>query len=178
MSTPRTSDEKPANAAAATAAVPVEVAVDVDACLRACAAEHGRAPAQTDLLPLLLALQARVGTLRDAHLRALAEALNISRAEVHGVASFYPDLRHAPDAQPSPGDAPQVELCAAEACQARGANELLRHAAGDARVRSVFCLGNCACGPSARMGDQVFANVTPSLLDTLLGGAGSTGHAQ
>ena len=136
-------------------------------CLAAHAARTGRVPAQTDLLPLLLAVQADAGCVDDSHVRKLAHALNLSRAEVHGVASFYPDIVRR-DGSTSAHDVPALELCAAEACQARGANALLAATAGDPRVRHVYCLGNCACGPSARHGERIFANLTVPDVHALL----------
>ena len=159
------------------------------------AACTGRAPAQTDLLPVLLAVQAHAGHIDDGQVRRIAHALNLSRADVHGVASFYPDLlrrgpdllRRGPDllrtgpdlvrtgASTHPAGAapahPLLDLCAAEACQARGANALLAATAGDPRVRPVYCLGNCACGPSARQGDRILAHVTVSDVQALLAAA-------
>jgi formate dehydrogenase subunit gamma len=138
------------------------------------AACTGRAPAQTDLLPVLLAVQAHAGHIDDGQVRRIAHALNLSRADVHGVASFYPDLlrtgtsTHAASAAPA---CPLLDLCAAEACQARGANALLAATAGDPRVRPVYCLGNCACGPSARQGDRILAHVTVSDVQALLAAA-------
>ncbi len=135
--------------------------------LAAHSARTGREPAQTDLLPLLLAVQAHAGCIDDGHVRRLAQALNLSRAEVHGVASFYPDIVRRDGSTEAPG-APVLELCAAEACQARGANALLAATLGDPRVRHVYCLGNCACGPSARQGERILANLTALDVQALL----------
>lgn len=121
-----------------------------------------RALAPTQLLPLLQAVQQRLGSISDASMRALAQALNLSRAEVFGVATFYDDFVLQPLHPPS------IDICAAEACQARGAGALLRAANGRTEVRAVYCLGNCACGPSVRVGDRILARVTLADLQTLL----------
>ncbi len=147
---------------------PASTATGIAALLRSRAARTGRTAAQTDLLPLLLAIQASAGFVDDEHVRQLADALNLSRAEVHGVASFYPDIvRRTGQGNP---ELPQLalELCASEACQARGANALLAATANDARVRRVYCLGNCACGPSARVGERILAHLTSTELAMLL----------
>ncbi len=117
---------------------------------------------QTQLLPMLHAITHRFGCIEDAHVRALAHALNLSRAEVFGVLTFYDDFTQV--ARPTP----TFEVCAAEACQARGANALLQATQGRADVRAVYCLGNCACGPSVRVGDRVYARVTVQALSALI----------
>ena len=116
-------------------------------------AEHRRRPGAT--LPILHALQEAFGCVPVAAVPLVAEALNLSRAEVHGVVSFYHDFRATP-----PGRT-VVKLCRAEACQAVGSEALaaaverrLGVATGettpDGRVtlEAVYCLGNCACGPA------------------------------
>jgi len=115
---------------------------------------HRQRPGAT--LPILHALQEVFGCVPAEAVPMVAEALNLSRAEVHGVVSFYHDFRAAP-----PGRT-VVKLCRAEACQAVGSEELaaemerrLGIASGqttaDQRVtlEAIYCLGNCACGPSA-----------------------------
>ena len=85
----------------------------------------------------------------------IAEALNWSRAEVHGTVSFYHDFRHEPATKPV------IKLCRAEACQARGVDRIASLFEDDGRieVETVYCLGLCASGPSAMAGDQVFARL-------------------
>ncbi len=122
------------------------------------AAQH---TAQAQLLPLLHAITHRFGCIEDAHIRALAHALNLSRAEVFGVVTFYDDFARVARATP------RLEVCAAEACQARGADALLQATQGRSDVRAVYCLGNCASGPSVRVGDRVHAHVTVQALSTL-----------
>jgi len=107
------------------------------------------------LLPILNDVQAAFGHVPDAAVPILAEALNLSRAEVHGVVTFYHDLKRVP------ADRPVVKLCRAEACQARGVGRLAALFEGDDRinVETVYCLGLCASGPAAMVCDRVFARL-------------------
>lgn len=123
-------------------------------------AEHvGRKGA---LLPMLRAVQERFGCVDPAAEAAIAKALNLSRAEVHGVMSFYHDL--TPVADPRP----MVELCRAEACKARGVEALVpaaEQAAGErVNLKDVFCLGLCSVGPNARVGDQLYSGLDEAAL--------------
>lgn len=115
-------------------------------------------PDQTALLPILHALQHHFGSVPPQAIAVVAEALNLSKAEVKGVVSFYKDLRTSP-----PG-AHVVALCRAEACQARGSEAVAAHlershglAPGSTRrgvtLTSTYCLGNCALGPAALVDD-------------------------
>jgi formate dehydrogenase subunit gamma len=105
----------------------------------------------------------------------IASALNLSRAEVHGVMSFYHDFRAEPAGEHT------VHLCRAEACQAMGARALERHVQarlgigfgettpdGLFTLEPVYCLGNCACPPSIRINDEVHARVSPDKFDELI----------
>lgn len=109
------------------------------------------------LLPILHEIQAEFGCIDAEAERIVAQALNLSPAEVHGVVSFYHDF--TPTADPRPC----VEICHAEACQARGLDIIMpaaEQAAGDrVRLRKVFCLGLCSVGPSARIGDALHARL-------------------
>ena len=124
---------------------------------------------EAPLLPICLALQAELGCVSPEAEAALAEALNLSRAEVHGVVSFYHDLRESPDPRP------EVQICRAEACQARGIEALMpaaTQAAGErVALRSVYCLGLCSVGPAARMGDTLHARLDEAALVRLVEGA-------
>jgi formate dehydrogenase subunit gamma len=118
------------------------------------AAHAGR---EGPLLPVLHDVQAELGCV-DAESEALiAKALNLSRADVHGVVSFYHDFHSAADSRP------QVQLCRAEACQARGVEALVpaaEKAASDrVKLTTVYCLGLCSAGPSARVGDRLYARL-------------------
>jgi formate dehydrogenase subunit gamma len=107
------------------------------------------------LLPILNDIQAALGHVPDAAVPIVAEALNLSRAEVHGVVTFYHDLKRVP------ADRPVIKLCRAEACQARGVARIAPVFQGDARIQveTVYCLGLCASGPSAMVGERVFARL-------------------
>ena len=127
------------------------------------------------LLPILHAVQAEFGHVPQHALPQIAKALNISRAEVHGVMSFYHDFRAAPAGRHL------VKLCRAEACQAMGADRVAAHAKAalgvdfhattpDKKVtlEPVFCLGLCACGPAAIIDGALHGRVDEVLLDALL----------
>jgi formate dehydrogenase subunit gamma len=100
-------------------------------------------------------LQAALGHVPEFAVAAIAEALNLSRAEVYGVVTFYHDFRRTPAARPV------VKLCRAEACQARGVERIASLFEQDPRIETetVYCLGLCASGPSAMTGDKVFARL-------------------
>ena len=97
----------------------------------------------------------------------VALALNLSRAEVSGVVSFYHDFRRTHDPRPA------IRLCRAEACQARGSEPLAAHAervAGDrVRVETVYCLGLCSVGPNAMVGEDVHARLDEAAVSQLIG---------
>ncbi|WP_428027487.1 NAD(P)H-dependent oxidoreductase subunit E [Altererythrobacter sp.] len=118
------------------------------------------------LLPILHEVQAEFGCVDEAAERAIARALNLTRAEVHGVVSFYHDFNHAPD------DRPEVQICRAEACQARGVEALVsdaQNAAGDrVRLKTVYCLGLCSAGPAARVGERMHARLDSVSLRKLI----------
>lgn len=118
------------------------------------------------LLPLLHDIQRVFGCVDEAAVVEVARGLNLSRAEVHGVVSFYHDF--TPTADPRPC----IELCRAEACQARGVENLvqpLEVAAGDrVRIKPVYCLGLCSQGPAARTGNAVHARLDEAALVQLV----------
>lgn len=117
------------------------------------------------LLPILNDVQAALGHVPAAAVPLIAEALNLSRAEVHGVVTFYHDLKGAP------AERPVIKLCRAEACQARGVEALAPLFENDARieVETVYCLGLCASGPSAMVGARVFARLDEAAAQKLIG---------
>jgi formate dehydrogenase subunit gamma len=134
------------------------------------------------LLPLLHALQEALGYIPAAAVPAIARGLQLSRAEVHGVISFYHDFRSEPAGKHI------LQICRAEACQAMGSRALEAHAKqrlgidygdttadGTISLEPVYCLGNCACSPSVRLDDEIHARVDPARLDTLLDGLGEGG---
>jgi formate dehydrogenase subunit gamma len=110
------------------------------------------------LLPILHDVQAEFGHVSEPAMREIADALNLTRAEVHGVVSFYHDFKSAP----SPA---KLKLCRAEACQARGVDKLVADAA---KVEPVYCLGLCSVGPAAMMGGEVYARLDQAKLDALV----------
>lgn len=127
------------------------------------------------LLPMLHALQDAFGCVPEAAVPLVAHALNLSRAEVHGVVSFYHDFRREPAGRHV------VKLCQAEACQSMGCRELAGHVTdklgvalgettGDGRVtvEAVYCLGLCATAPSAMIDGRVVGRLTPARLDAAL----------
>ncbi len=121
------------------------------------------------LLPILRDVQAELGCVSAEAETQVALALNLSRAEVHGVVSFYHDLSERPDPRPC------VEICRAEACQARGVEALMdaaRAAAGErVRLADVYCLGLCSVGPNAKLGDEVHARLDAARLASLIASA-------
>lgn len=134
----------------------------VDAAIAAHAGQPGA------LLPILHAIQHALGWIPAGAVAPIARALRITRADVHGVISFYPDFR----SQPPP--ARLVRLCMAEACQSRGAAMLepqlqaLCEAHGDAACEPVYCLGNCALGPSALIDGQLHGRLDAAAVQRLL----------
>lgn len=107
------------------------------------------------LLPLLHDIQTEFGYISEESIRAVASALNLTRAEVYGVVSFYHDFKRNHDPRPV------LKLCRAEACKARGVEALLPtlDAQEKVRVETVYCLGLCAVGPAALAGDRVYARL-------------------
>ncbi|MCU0856123.1 MAG: formate dehydrogenase subunit gamma [Rhodobacteraceae bacterium] len=127
------------------------------------------------LLPILHAVQHEFGHIPDAAIPRIADRLNISKAEVHGVVSFYHDFRTAPAGRHV------VKLCRAEACQAMGADALVAQAEtrlgvamhettrdGSVTLEPVFCLGLCACGPAAMIDGRIVGRLDMARLDALL----------
>ncbi len=126
------------------------------------------------LLPILHALQETFGCIDEEAIPLLAGALNLSRADVHGVVSFYHDFRRT-----RPGHH-TIKVCRAEACQAMGADALLDHvrrrltvdlhgttADGVFTVEPVFCLGNCALSPAVMIDGTLHGRVGPERFDAL-----------
>ena len=141
--------------------------------VREIAERHATRPG--GLLPALHAIQDHLGYVPDESVATIAEVFNLSRAEVHGVISFYHLFRTSPPGRKT------LYLCRAEACQAMGARELERHAKArlgigfhettrDRRfsLEPIYCLGNCACSPAVMIDDFVHGRVTPERLNALL----------
>ena len=118
------------------------------------------------LLPILHDVQAAFGCVSEGAVREIAADLNLTRAEVHGVVSFYHDFR------PEKLDRPCVKLCEAEACQARGVAELRAIADAQSRVcvEPIYCLGLCSIGPAALVGTDVHARLDAATFTALIDG--------
>ncbi|MFL6176815.1 MAG: NAD(P)H-dependent oxidoreductase subunit E [Ornithinibacter sp.] len=122
------------------------------------------------LLPILHEVVATHGHITDDDVMVVAEVLNLSRADVHGVVTFYSDLRRTPP------PAHRVALCRGEACQSRGSEGLLAAAAdrwagaAGVEVDEVFCLGLCAVGPSGTVDGELHAALTRERLEALTAG--------
>ena len=116
------------------------------------------------LLPILHDVQKAFGHVSEEAMRDIAQALNLTRAEVYGVVSFYHDFRKEAEARPI------LKLCRAEACKARGVDALVPIAENQSRVKleAVYCLGMCSVGPAALVGDQVIARLDQARLSSLL----------
>ena len=130
---------------------------------------------QHQLLPALHAIQDRIKHIPPDWVEGIAQRFNLSRAEVHGVISFYHFFRTSPPAGRT------VQICRAEACQSMGGDALLAHAeqalgctlhgrdaAGAFGLEPVYCLGQCATAPAMMIGEAVHARVTPARFDQLL----------
>lgn len=119
------------------------------------------------LLPILHDVQAAFGHISEDAMRQIAEALNLTRAEVFGVVSFYHDFRQVPEARPV------IKLCRAEACKARGVEALMPLAEAQTRVKveDVYCLGLCSVGPAAMIGKDVHARLDAAQFSALMASA-------
>lgn len=128
------------------------------------------------LVQILRSFLDHFGFVDDKMIRLLASELNLTRAEVHGVVSFYDDFRTTPAGQNI------VKICQAEACQAMGSRALTDHAKkslgiemhattddGAVTLEPVYCLGNCACSPAVMINDDVYGRVDAAAFDGLIG---------
>jgi formate dehydrogenase subunit gamma len=149
------------------------------AAVRRIVAQHRERPGP--LLEVLHAVQAAFGYVPAGAVGVVAEELNLSRAEVHGVVTFYHYFRRSP-----PG-AHIVSLCQAESCQSMGAEALAAHvrqrlgidfhettADGRFSLEPIYCLGNCACSPAAMIDGRLHGRVTPETLDALVAQGSAT----
>ena len=127
------------------------------------------------LLPILHAIQDALGYVPAESVPAIADALRLSRAEVHGVISFYHYFRDTPPGKHT------IHLCRAESCQAMGGKDLENHiktrlgidfhettADGQFSLEPVYCLGNCACSPAMQIGNEIYGRVTANSFDTTI----------
>ena len=127
------------------------------------------------LLPILHALQEEFGYVDHAAIPLIAEALNISKAEVHGVISFYHDFRHEPRGRHT------LKMCRAEACQSMGCDHVIDHVEkrlgaklgettpdGGFTLDAVYCLGNCALSPAVLLDGKPYGRVSAQVADFLI----------
>ena len=134
---------------------------------------HASRPGAT--LPILHDIQHELCYIPDEAIAAVAAGLNLSRAEIYGVVTFYADFRRTPPGRHV------VQVCRGEACQAVGGRELESHACrtlgcefhatspdGSVSLEPVYCLGNCACSPAVRVGDEVYGRMDSRQFDELL----------
>ncbi|HEY2525124.1 MAG TPA: formate dehydrogenase subunit gamma [Candidatus Binataceae bacterium] len=145
------------------------------AAVEAIAAELKERPGA--LMLVLHEVQDRFGYIPRESVPIIAHALNLSRAEVHGVVTFYHDFRSAPPGRNV------IRLCRAESCQAMGAVALAEHVRarlgvgfgettrdGAFTLEPVYCLGNCGCSPAMMLNDEIHGRVSPARFDELLAG--------
>lgn len=134
---------------------------------------HAARPGAT--LPILHEILDAFGYIPDEAIEIVARGLNLSRAEIYGVVTFYSDFRRTPPGRHV------LQICRGEACQAMGSEEIERHAkrqlgidfhetSADSAIslEPVYCLGNCACSPSLRVGDEVLGRVDCEQLERLI----------
>jgi formate dehydrogenase subunit gamma len=144
-----------------------------DSTLERILAEH--AGMAGPLLPILHAVQESFGCIPPDKVARIATALNLSRAEVHGVISFYHYFRqHAPGRH-------VLQVCRAEACQAMHCEQTEQHAKrqlgvdyggtspdGLFTLEAAYCLGNCAAAPTVMVDEKLYGRVTPQRLEAIL----------
>ena len=135
-------------------------------------ARHGDEPAA--LIEILHDLQAAEGHIPPEAVPEIALALNLGRAEVHGVLTFYHDFRTAPEGRV------ELQLCRGESCQAMGAEALIsavcarrgaalgETSADGVTIKPVYCLGNCALAPAARIDGRLLGRASPERIDAAL----------
>ena len=125
------------------------------------------------LVQILQTIVGRFGWIPQDTIRQLADELNLSRADVHGVVEYYHDFRTE-----EPGKH-IVKICQAEACQAMGSRELTNYAKktlamsfhdteNDITLEPVYCLGNCACSPAVMINGKTHGRVDPARFNALL----------
>ena len=126
------------------------------------------------LIQILHQFIERFSYISEDAIRQLASELNLSRADVHGVVSYYHDFRTEPPGKHI------VKICEAEACQAMGSRQLSEHAqstlgvdmhqtGNDITLEPVYCLGNCACSPAIMINGHTYGRVDAERFDELIG---------
>jgi formate dehydrogenase subunit gamma len=127
------------------------------------------------LLPILHGIQDALGYIPADSVPTIATELNLSRAEVHGVISFYHYFRDTPAGKHT------IHLCRAESCQSMGAKQLEAHVKaklgidyhettidGQFSLEPVYCLGNCACSPAMQIGEEIYGRVSAESFDDII----------
>ena len=127
------------------------------------------------LLPILHGFQDALGYIPADSVSAIAQGLHLSRAEVHGVISFYHYFRDTPPGKQT------IHICRAESCQSMGGKQLEQHvkdqlgidyhettADGQFSLEPVYCLGNCACSPAIQVGADIYGRVSPQGFDAII----------
>jgi len=159
------------------------VTADATSVIRAALARHEDEPGA--LLPILHDVQDALGHIPRETVQQIADGLNLSRAEVHGVVTYYHHFRSEPPGRHI------VHVCRAEACQSMGADKVMQHAAkvlgcqthaghaersadGMFTLAPVFCLGLCASSPAIMVDDRLHARVTPASFDAIIGRLGTS----
>lgn len=148
-------------------------AADPEATVSEVLAERAGMPGA--LLPILHDIQDRLGHVPGGSVPVIAQALNLSRAEVHGVVTYYHHFRTHPAARQV------LQICRAESCKAMGADALMAHAEktlgcgqhqnskdGEFTLEPAFCLGLCSSSPALMLGDELHARVTIEDFDALI----------
>jgi formate dehydrogenase subunit gamma len=133
------------------------------------------------LLPILHAVQDTLGYIPAESVPQIAKALNLSRAEVHGVISFYHYFRNTPPGKHT------IHLCRAESCQAMGGKQLENHVKnklgidfhetttdGQFSLEPVYCLGNCACSPAMQIDEEIYGRVSEKTFDATINSLGES----
>lgn len=128
------------------------------------------------LLPILHEVQAQLGCVSDQAIVAIADELNLSRAEVFGVVSFYHDFHRQPQRTHS------LKVCRAEACQSVGGRDVWAAAStaaesgdGDVALEAVYCLGNCACAPSVQLDGRTIGRMDAQRVSALFAAGSRSG---
>jgi formate dehydrogenase subunit gamma len=135
------------------------------------------------LLPILHQIQHELGHIPSEHVIDIAQALNLSRAEVHGVISFYHSFTIAPHGKHV------IEVCRAESCQAKGGRAIeaavkkklgidfeQTTSDGEFTLEPVYCLGNCGCSPAIKIDSQLYGRVTSDSAEVLIDSLKSEQH--
>ena len=132
------------------------------------------------LVQILNAFLERFGWITEDAVRQLATELNLSRADVHGVVSYYHDFRTSPPGKHI------IKVCVAESCQAMGSRELAAHAekalgiemhsgTDEMTLEPVYCLGNCACSPAIMADGKTYGRVSAGRFDAIVSSLAESG---